>query len=132
MQVIAVDVRNHGESPRSHVITYPLMAGDIAKTLKQLKISRVVVIGHSMGGKIAMEFALSMPGSVDKLIVVDLPPMAAPAPLVPGILDAMVNLDLTRIKNTNDADNMLRESIPVSIYRFVVKGVYSLSKKVAE
>lgn len=97
-------------------MAYPLMAGDIAKTLKHLNISRAVIIGHSIGGKIAMEFALSMPDSVEKLIVEDIPPMAAPAPLVTGILSGMINLDLTQINNTNDADAILKESIPVSIY----------------
>ena len=106
-------------------MTYPSMAGDIAKTLKQLNISRAVVIGHSMGGKVAMEFSLSMPGSVEKLIVEDVPPMAAPAPLATVILSAVINLDLTRINRTSDADDMLKESIPVSIYnRYAVKPVY--------
>lgn len=89
----------------------------MAKTLKQLNISRAIVIGHSLGGKMAMEFALSMPGIVEKLIVEDIPPMAAPAPFVHGILLAIINLDLTQINKTSDANDMLKESIPVSIYR---------------
>ena len=62
-----------------------------------------------------MEFALTIPGSVEKLIVENIPPMAAPAPLLHSILSAIINLDLTRINKTNDAHEMLRESIPVSI-----------------
>lgn len=96
-------------------MTYPLMAGDIAETLKHLNISRAVLIGHSIGGRVAMELALSMPDSVEKLIVEDLPPMVVPAPLIAGILSAMLNLDFTQVKNSNDADDMLRESIPVSV-----------------
>jgi esterase len=91
------------------------MAGDIAETLKHLNISRAVLIGHSIGGRVAMELALSMPDSVEKLIVEDLPPMVVPAPLIAGILSAMLNLDFTQVKNSNDADDMLRESIPVSV-----------------
>lgn len=95
-------------------MTIPVMAADIAETLKHLHISKAVVIGHSMGGKVAMEFALSMPDSVEKLIVEEMPPMFSPAPLVPGILSAMINLDFTRVKNSDDVDDLLRKPIPVS------------------
>lgn len=119
-KIISVDCRNHGQSPRNNLMTYPLMAGDIAETLGHLNISRAVLIGHSMGGKVAMELALSMPDSVEKLIVEDLPPMDAPAPLIAGILSAMLNLDFTQVKNSNDADDMLRESIPHDVIRAYV------------
>ena len=62
-----------------------------------------------------MELALSMPGSVEKLIVEDLPPVAVPAPPATLILSAMLNVDLTQVKKGNDADDMLKESIPVSL-----------------
>ena len=110
-----MDCRNHGQSPRNNLMTYPLMAGDIAKTLKQLNISKAIVVGHSIGGRVAMELALSMPGSVEKLIVEDLPPVAVPAPPATLILSAMLNVDLTQVKKGNDADDMLKESIPVSL-----------------
>ena len=91
------------------------MAGDIAKTFHQLNISRAIVIGHSVGSKVAMEFALSMPDSVEKLILEDLPPMVVPAPLIPGVLSAMLNLDLSQVSSINYADDKLKEPIPVSV-----------------
>ena len=108
-----MDSRNHGKSPRSNLMTYPLMAGDVAETLKQLDISKAILIGHSVGAKVAMELALTMPDSIEKLILEDMPPMATPNPIL--FLSALVNLDLTLVKTCNDADDMLREAIPVSI-----------------
>jgi esterase len=90
------------------------MAGDIAETLKKLDISKAIVIGYSMGARVAMEFALSMPESVEKLVLVDLSPMAEPAPGINVILSAMLNLDLTLVKAIDDADVGLKDQIPVS------------------
>ena len=110
-----MDCRNHGKSPRSNLMTYSLMASDVAETLKQLDISKAILIGHSLGSRVAMELALSMPDSIEKLVLVDLPPMATPNPFLGVILSAVANLDLTLVKTSNDADDMLSEAIPVSI-----------------
>ena len=101
-------------------MTYPLMAGDIAETLKQLRIPETILIGHSMGGKVAMETALSTPGIVGKLILVDITPIPASTKMgtvsmVSMVLSAMINLDLTQVKSRKDADELLKDSIPVSI-----------------
>ena len=101
-------------------MTYPLMAGDIAETLKQLRIPETILIGHSMGGKVAMETALSMPGIVGKLILVDITPIPASTKMgtvsmILMVLSAMINLDLTQVKSRKDADELLKDSIPVSI-----------------
>lgn len=104
-------------------MSYPVMAGDVAETLKELKTSKSVLIGHSMGGKLVMESALSMPKIVEKLILVDITPIPASTKLgtvsqVPMVLSAMTNLDLSQVKNRRDADNMLAETIPVSWISF--------------
>ena len=100
-------------------MTFPLMAGDIVETLKQLNIPKAILIGHSMGGKVATETAFSMPSMVEKLILVDIYPTPALVTkmfsMVPVVLAAMLNLDLTQIKNRTDADVLLKTSIPVSI-----------------
>ncbi len=100
-------------------MNYPLMAGDIAETLKQLGIPKTILIGHSMGGKVAMETALSIPSIIEKLILVDITPVPASTKsgtvsIVPMILSALANLDLTQIKSRQDADKLLKDSIPVS------------------
>src|SRR4051794_7352733 len=60
-QVFSVDQRNHGRSPHSLEMTYDLMAQDVADLVREIKVDRVNLLGHSMGGKTAMQFALSHP-----------------------------------------------------------------------
>lgn len=90
------------------------MARDVAETLKQMNISKTILIGHSMGGKVAMELALSMPSSVERLIVEDMPPFASPKGLVPLVLSVMSNTDLSLVKNRKEADDLLSKSLTVS------------------
>ena len=73
-QVILVDLRNHGRSPHADEMTYPLMAEDVAAFLEAQGVDRCHLLGHSMGGKVAMQTALSYPTLVEKLIVVDMAP----------------------------------------------------------
>ena len=73
-RVILVDLRNHGRSPHADEMTYPLMAEDLAAFLEGLGVDRCHLLGHSMGGKVAMQTALSYPTLVEKLVVVDMAP----------------------------------------------------------
>ncbi len=73
-RVVLLDLRNHGRSPHAEEMTYPLMAQDIAETLEHLGIDECYLLGHSMGGKAAMQAALTYPALVTKLIVVDMAP----------------------------------------------------------
>ncbi len=73
-EVYTVDQRNHGKSPHSDDFNYQLLADDLLQFFKQHNISKANIIGHSMGGKAAMLFALLHPEMVEKLIVVDVAP----------------------------------------------------------
>lgn len=73
--VVKVDLRNHGLSPRSEVMTYPEMAQDLLTLLDDLQLEKVIVIGHSMGGKAAMALAAIAPQRVEKLIIIDVAPV---------------------------------------------------------
>lgn len=73
-QVILLDLRNHGRSFHADAMDYPLMAADVAETLEALAVDECFLIGHSMGGKVAMQVALTYPELVQKLIVVDIAP----------------------------------------------------------
>ncbi|MBI4417520.1 MAG: alpha/beta fold hydrolase, partial [Ignavibacteriales bacterium] len=72
--VFAADQRNHGRSPHSDVMSYEAMAEDLHEFLHSRGISSTALIGHSMGGKTAMEFALRHPSLLKALIVVDIAP----------------------------------------------------------
>src|SRR5690554_2404631 len=71
-KVVMVDARNHGDSFHSAHMTYADMAADLALTLDQLDIKAAHIVGHSMGGKIAMEFALTFPERASSVIAADI------------------------------------------------------------
>ena len=73
--VYGVDLRNHGDSPHADAMDYQSMAADVKALLAHLGIASCAIIGHSMGGKAAMQLALTEPQLVDKLIVVDIAPV---------------------------------------------------------
>lgn len=73
-----VDLRNHGKSFHSEEMSHQVMAEDILNYINHYQIDRVNLLGHSLGGKAVMQFALSYPDRVNKLIVVDIAPKAYP------------------------------------------------------
>lgn len=78
-KVYALDARNHGESPHTLDMDYILMANDLDLFCKERGLSKVAVIGHSMGGRTAMTFALTRPSMVERLVVVDVAPTTMPS-----------------------------------------------------
>jgi esterase len=75
-QVFIIDQRNHGKSPHSDEFSYEILSNDLFDFLQQHQISKAHIIGHSMGGKTAMQFALNHFDKVEKLVVVDIAPVA--------------------------------------------------------
>lgn len=109
--VVGVDQRNHGRSPHSAEMTYPVMAEDIGELMDEAGFASADILGHSMGGKTAMEFALRCPGRVRHLVVVDIAPRAyAPSHL--RILEAMLALDPARFAHRAEAEEALLAEIP--------------------
>lgn len=121
--VFIIDQRNHGKSPHHSIIDYPSMATDLNLFLEQKGIDRTHILGHSMGGKTAMQFALNFPKMLDKLIVVDIAPRAYKG----GhqlIFEALFSLDLDRIQNRREADEKLAEKIEnFGIRQFLLKNL---------
>jgi esterase len=74
-RVIALDMRNHGESPHDFDMRYPTQARDVAETLAALGVGPAAIIGHSMGGKAAMALALTQPETTARLLVSDIAPV---------------------------------------------------------
>ncbi|MBL4820144.1 MAG: alpha/beta fold hydrolase [Gammaproteobacteria bacterium] len=73
--VYSLDLRNHGDSPHENSMTYPVMAEDVLEFLDAREIRQAHILGHSMGGKVAMQLALDQPRRVNKLLVVDIAPV---------------------------------------------------------
>ncbi len=105
--VVAVDMRNHGESPWADRQGYPEMADDLAGAID----GRWDVLGHSMGGKAAMVLALTRPEKVRRLVVADIAPVAY-GHSQQKYIDAMRAVDLSGVETRGDADRQLRELVP--------------------
>jgi pimeloyl-ACP methyl ester carboxylesterase len=105
-RVLTLDLRNHGASPWADTMGYAEMADDVRTTLRGHGVSRCVWIGHSMGGKVAMQAALTHGAEIDRLVVVDIAPVAYPARHAPYV-SAMRALDLATIKRRAEADERL-------------------------
>jgi esterase len=108
--VIAVDMRNHGDSPRFPTQSYADMAADLAEVIAA-QGGQADVMGHSMGGKAAMVLALTHPDAVRRLIVADIAPVAYGHTQVQHI-HAMRALDLTGLATRSEADRRLAATVP--------------------
>ncbi len=110
-RVIALDMRNHGDSPHGADMRYRTMAADVQETLRSLGVERAAVAGHSMGGKAAMALALTVPAIVDRLLVSDI----APVPYQHGNADiahAMEAIRLTPSLTRQEAGAALAAAVP--------------------
>ncbi len=109
-KVYIVDQRNHGRSPHAEEMNFEVMAADLLELMEDEGLERAHILGHSMGGKTAMQFALSHPGRSDKLIVVDI----APKKYLPGhelIFKALFALEPSKISSRQEADRALSKMI---------------------
>ena len=105
-KVVLVDQRNHGQSFHDPVFTYDAMAEDLCQLTGALNISSAHIIGHSMGGKTAMEFAVKYPEKVDKLIVADIGPKFYPVHHT-QIIKAFYSVPVDSIKSRKEADEII-------------------------
>lgn len=109
-EVWAVDMRNHGESPRFPSHSYPDLAADLSGVIRHIG-APVDLLGHSMGGKAAMQLALTEPDLIRRLVVADIAPVAYAHDQTRHI-DAMRALDLADLSTRGEADRRLLELIP--------------------
>ena len=121
--VVTPDLRNHGRSPHVPTHSYPEMADDLQAFLEKHWIFKTALVGHSMGGKVAMQFALHHPDMVDRLVVVDIAPGQAENNHA-DIFRALLNLDLKRIATREEADDFLEKHIPeFGTRQFLLKNI---------
>lgn len=109
-QVHALDLRNHGSSFHADTMDYPSMAGDVLEYMDKQGLDKACLLGHSMGGKVAMQVALQAPERVEKLIVADISPVTYKAHH-DAILEGMMQVDLASVRSRRDADKQLAEFV---------------------
>jgi pimeloyl-ACP methyl ester carboxylesterase len=127
-QVHLVDQRNHGRSFHSDEFSYEVMAEDLKKYCDDKGLDDIVLLGHSMGGKTAMQFAAKYAAMISKLIVVDIAPKYYPLHHQ-DILKALSSLDFSEIETRGQAEEVLAQYIKNRGVRlFLMKNLYRKSK----
>jgi len=123
-RVILVDLRNHGHSPWSSDFSYPIMVEDLVNLFQKLELQQVILLGHSMGGKVAMHFAQKHAHYLEKLIVVDMGVKSYPMHHQ-HILEAFNRIDLTRMSARSEAEQILKQFIDSEgVRQFLLKNLY--------
>jgi pimeloyl-ACP methyl ester carboxylesterase len=115
-RVFALDLRNHGRSPWAATMSFDEMAGDVAAFIERHGLGALTLIGHSLGGKVAMRLALTRPELIERLLVVDVAPVAYAHSFGPFV-EAMRQVDLAAVQRRGDADLQLRDAVPDAVLR---------------
>lgn len=122
-RVFTIDQRNHGQSPHDEEFSYPVMVTDLLQFIDEHQLKDPIVIGHSMGGKVAMNFAVAHPEKLEKLIVVDI----APKPYNLEhyvIIEGLKAIPVQTITSRNEADAALAAYVPEpDVRQFLLKNL---------
>lgn len=127
-EVFIVDARNHGQSPHDEVFNYPAMVDDLVEFVTTQIVYEnkplPIILGHSMGGKTAMQFAVDYPHLLSKLIVADIAPKAYPIHH-DLIINSLKSLNFNIIKTRKEAEDQLAQYIfDLSTRQFLLKNLY--------
>jgi esterase len=122
-RVYTIDLRNHGQSPHDDEFNYPVMVEDLNQFLSDNNIADPIIIGHSMGGKVVMNFALKHPEKLKKLIVVDIAPREYNLEHY-VIIKGLKAIPIETITSRNDADVALTPFVPEpDVRQFLLKNL---------
>ncbi|GAA5999317.1 uncharacterized protein JCM10292_001198 [Rhodotorula paludigena] len=113
-EVYTLDLRNHGHSPHKRECSYEDLAADVNAFIeKEQKLDDCIVVGHSMGGKVAMALALGGCDALSRLVVVDIAPgVGKISPEFRAYLDAMKEIDDAKVMSRKEADTILQKTEP--------------------
>jgi esterase len=121
--VFTLDLRNHGQSEHSPEFDYKVMANDLEQFIASKNLKDPIVIGHSMGGKVAMNFALAHPEKLQKLIVVDIAPRFYNLEHY-VILDGLKAIPIDTVSSRQEADQTLSKFVPeADVRQFLLKNL---------
>jgi len=127
-EVHIIDQRNHGRSFHKEEFNYEVLVEDLLNYIDYYQLSDINILGHSMGGKTAMFFAVSFPEIIYKLVVADIGPRFY-SPHHQDIIDGLNAVDFSQMKSRNEIDDVLSEYVTESrIRQFLMKNVYRVSK----
>ncbi len=120
-RVFTLDLRNHGNSPHADIMTYPVMAEDVREFMERQGLRETYLLGHSMGGKVAMMLALRYPERVSKLVVEDIAPRAYP-PVHRDVLERLRSVPLDTLRHRREAEVYLERYISEpAVRQFLLK-----------
>ena len=123
-EVHLIDQRNHGRSFHNEVFNYDVMVEDLRKYCKEHQLEDIILLGHSMGGKTAMLFAVEYPEIVSKLIIADISPRYYPTHH-DDILKGLSSLDFQSLKSRGEAEDQLKRYVPdLGTRQFLLKNLY--------
>jgi esterase len=123
-EVFIIDQRNHGQSPHSEEWNYDAMADDLMVFIKDHQLKNVILLGHSMGGKTAMLFALKHPNYLDKLIIADIAPKRYP-PHHNTILKSLNAVDFSVVNSRQQVEEVLGVYLSdIGTKQFLLKNLY--------
>ena len=126
------DQRNHGQTAHSATFSYPAMTDDLLEFIEEYNLLNPIVIGHSMGGKVAMNFALDHPSLLNQLVVIDISPGRYPARSIHSdIIKAMLAINLQMLTSRSQVELLLQNTLPDNrVRQFILKNLYYLAPKV--
>lgn len=131
-QVHLIDQRNHGRSFHADEFNYEVLVDDLYNYIQHYQLEKIYLIGHSMGGKTAMLFAVTYPNLVDKLIVVDISPKEY-QPHHNAILAGLNSVDFSTQNSRKLVDERIAKYIPeLGVRQFLLKNVYWKEKGVLD
>ena len=129
-KVHLIDLRNHGKSPHAEDFDYKVMCEDILEYMEDNNIQKPILLGHSIGGKVAMKFAFTYPEKIEKLIVADISPRRYDNDFVQNLLQLLYKLPLEDFKKREEIDSVLSSTYEDKGMRlFLLKNLYRNEKK---
>ena len=124
LHVFSLDARNHGKSPHTSRHTITLMVDDVRDFMEQHQLQKASILGHSMGGKVAMQFALTYPELTEKLLVADMAPRAYREGAHNDVFKAINHVDLTKAQTRKEVDEAMAVYLgDFGTRQFVMKGL---------
>ncbi|MBE9466836.1 MAG: alpha/beta fold hydrolase [Bacteroidetes bacterium] len=130
-QVFIPDIRNHGKSPHSNEHNYEVMTNDLIEFMNFHSIEKAVLLGHSMGGKIIMNFSVRYPERIEKMIILDIAPKTysfdddIKSDEHRKVINALLNFDIAKFNNRKDiAIEFSKADINDNYKKFLLKNIY--------